>query len=770
MQRILRKRIFRDLKENIFRYLALGFLIILGMYIVISLVGAADSIIEGTKDAAEANHVEDGQFQVFVPLSEEEKLSIAKAGVVLEEHFSMDYELPDDSMLRIFSKREKIDFVQADSGNIPEKNGEILLERRYCEEHDISTGDEVMIGDIHFKVSGIGTAPDYESVLRNLSDSAVDSVRFGIGFVTEEDYRLLKERGESISSEEYSYAYLLEGKITQDELQEILQNMEMSSEDIDDEFFQEYWERTGGWMVPLPKVMQCITAGENPRIASAAADKSVDHASGLAAGVIILILFAYIISVFTVHGIEREARMIGTLYAMGVKKNELLRHYLALPVMVTFIAATVGTALGYSSFGVGRQMIQPYGYFSIPSVGVRCEPYLLIYGLVMPPFAAVFTNYLVIRKKLDRPALALIRGEHKKEKAKNRKIRGSFVHVFRIRHILREKRTAFTVFCGMLISLLVVMLSLNCYALCVHIQEENAEDTRFEYMYTYKYPQEKVPEGSEEAYGVTMKKETLGYSFDVTLLGIHEDNPYFDANVNEGKDRVLISSALAQKYNLDTGDTLILWDEENGRYFAFEIDGAVKYSAGFFAFMDIDSMRELMGKNEDYYNIVFSDFELDIDSGRLYSTLSKDEVKKSSSVFVSQMTPMIVTLLAASVLIFAVVMYLMMKVMIDRSAMSISMLKVFGYRKKEIGKLYLNGNLFVVALSAALGIPLSKAVMDRLYPYLVSNIACGLNLTFSWQMYTGIFAGILALYFVINRLLMFRVSKILPAEVLKNRE
>ena len=196
----------------------------------------------------------------------------------------------------------------------------------------------------------------------------------------------------------------------------------------------------------------------------------------------------------------------------------------------------------------------------------------------------------------------------------------------------------------------------------------------------------------------------------------------------------------------------------------------MKYSAGFFAFMDIDSMRELMGKNEDYYNIVFSDFELDIDSGRLYSTLSKDEVKKSSSVFVSQMTPMIVTLLAASVLIFAVVMYLMMKVMIDRSAMSISMLKVFGYRKKEIGKLYLNGNLLVVVLSAALGIPLSKAVMDRLYPYLVSNIACGLNLTFSWQMYTGIFAGILALYFVINRLLMFRVSKILPAEVLKNRE
>ena len=37
MQKILRKRVLRDLKENILRYLALGFLIILGMYLVVSI-------------------------------------------------------------------------------------------------------------------------------------------------------------------------------------------------------------------------------------------------------------------------------------------------------------------------------------------------------------------------------------------------------------------------------------------------------------------------------------------------------------------------------------------------------------------------------------------------------------------------------------------------------------------------------------------------------------------------------------------------------------
>ena len=42
MQKVLRKRILRDLRENKFRYLALAVLIIMSMYLVISLVGAAE--------------------------------------------------------------------------------------------------------------------------------------------------------------------------------------------------------------------------------------------------------------------------------------------------------------------------------------------------------------------------------------------------------------------------------------------------------------------------------------------------------------------------------------------------------------------------------------------------------------------------------------------------------------------------------------------------------------------------------------------------------
>ena len=35
-------------------------------------------------------------------------------------------------------------------------------------------------------------------------------------------------------------------------------------------------------------------------------------------------------------------------------------------------------------------------------------------------------------------------------------------------------------------------------------------------------------------------------------------------------------------------------------------------------------------------------------------------------------------------------------------------------------------------------VPLSKKLMDAMYPVMVSNIACGMNLSFTWQMYASV--------------------------------
>lgn len=291
-----------------------------------------------------------------------------------------------------------------------------------------------------------------------------------------------------------------------------------------------------------------------------------------------------------------------------------------------------------------------------------------------------------------------------------------FVNRFRIRHMIREMRTSFTVIFGMFICLLIAMLGINCHLLCMNISKDNKADTKFEYMYTYKYLEKEVPENGEASFAKTFKRELFGYNFDVTLMGIDKENPYFDVDLKKDKNSVVLSSAAAQKFMLEIGDKIILTDEEKNEDRVFTVRDITQYSTSFYAFMDIDSMRDLFEVDDDYYNVVFSDKKLDIRAGRLYSTISKEEIDRSSDVFVGLMKPMVYTMTITSIFIFYVVMYLMMKVMIDRSSFGISLIKIFGYRMSEIKKLYLNGNFIMIAIGAIVCIPLSKIVMDAMYP------------------------------------------------------
>ena len=740
MQKILSKRILRDLKENCVRYLALGVLIILCMYVIISLIGTADTIILGTEKLAESNKLEDGQFSLFVPLSEKEKEKLTNQGITLEEQFYLDYAMEDGSTLRVFKNREKINLIEIVEGKEARIDTELVVERRYAEEHDIETGDSLKIGSDTFTVIGIGCTQDYDAPLKNFTDGSVDSVQFGTVFITEEAYNHLRSVGGSVKAEEYVYAYLLNEEI-------------------------EYFD------LEIPNLRGFLKAEDNPRIEAAADDQVLNKYGGLIAGGIVLVLFAYVISVFVVYGIEKENATIGALYALGVNRNELTLHYLCLPVVVSFLSGVIGCIIGFVSIGGSTIMGKTYEYFSLPNMESVYSPYLIVYGLVLPPAISALVNWIVIRGKLNRPALQMIKNEQKSHRMRQVRLENmNFVRAFCIRQIIRETRTSLTVLGGMFISLLILMLGLNCYVMCQHISEDNKADTKFEYLYTYKYPEESVPKGGYEAFTKTVKKETLGHKHEIAILGIGEDNPFFDVTLTDSRSDVVISSAMAEKYSLKKGEVFIVEDEEAKKQYTFMVKAITQYSTSLYVFMDIDSMREMFGENENYYNQVFSDKELDIEAGRLYGVTTKKDIEKSADVFIQQMMPMVIMMTVVSSLIFVVVMYLMMKVMIDRCAFHISMVKIFGYRTKEIKKLYLDGNFYVIAAGAAVCIPLAKKCMDLMYPIMVSNVSCGMNLRFSWHMYAIVYAAVLVLYFVINMLLTSKLKKVNLAEVLKNRE
>ena len=544
MQKVLRKRIWRDFKSNLPRYLALSLLIILAMYLVVSLVGAAETIIRGSENADSRQCVEDGDFSLFVPMKDEEMEDLEADGVTIEPQFYMDYEIDEDHTLRIFANRDEINKINLVKGTLAEKKNELVVERQFAEKNNISLGDVLTFGGREFTITGIGTTPDYDNVLKSLGDTGCDCLHFGTGFVAADVYDTLRAEEKSIKSEEYYYAYRLNGAMTDDELKDRLEDLEFSSGDVEDPFFQEYWNRTMGQKDDLTdgiqelldgvkelkdglaeltdhnleltdasgeifeaylkeanktlknygveeltkdnfetvlqteidgadnailrfsykdllsqlkelkafddgiieytdgtkeaedgsnelldgiqelkdetddmiddifsedaqNLMTFVKAGDNARIQAASGDQELYRSVGTIAGAILLILISYVLSVFVVHSIDQESAVIGALYALGVKRKNLMAHYVTLPTVITFVSGLIGTLLGYSSLGVPIQMQDCYNYYSLPDLDVIYMPYLFIYGIVVPPVISIIVNSLVIRKRLSKPVLKI---------------------------------------------------------------------------------------------------------------------------------------------------------------------------------------------------------------------------------------------------------------------------------------------------------------------------------------------------------------------------
>lgn len=931
MNKVLSKRILRDLKENFMRYLALIVMIILCMYIIVSVVAAADTIIDGSTAAADKNMVEDGHFSVFLPLTSAQEKEITDKGVTLEKMSYIDVEADCGGTLRIFRNRKSIDLIDIDNGRTAETTGEAFLEKRYCEEHDLSVGDTVTVLGSTLDIVGTGSVPDYDAPVKSISDVSAESFLFGLAFVTDEQYSDFLSC--SVKAEESVYAYRLNSKMTDEELKELIRGFAFDYNDVEDKYYREaiadtigrkddlrdginelldganemydgtdelydgtkelydglgeldsnssklndgaseifdayiaqagamlsaqgvpetltadnygdildkYAALTGNaeltalketldslkefadgtveytdgvkeaydgsdelrdgakelrdgaselrdgvqelkdqtddvidefFTVDLDNLTEFVKRSDNQRILGAANDVVTNKTAGLLSGVVILMLFTYVISVFIIHQIQSESSVIGALYALGVKKKDLIVHYLTLPTIVTLIGGAVGTYLGFCDFGARYQMQDSYSYFSLPELDTVHPLYLIIYGIVMPPLVCIIVNYIVINGRLSRSALSLIRNEQNTGTFSHVELKGkSFVRNFCIRQVLREMRTSVTVATALFICMMLFMIGADCYVLCSNVDKETKADTRYEYMYMLKYPEKTVPAGAESAYIESLSKTEYDNTLDVTIMGIDEGNKYFDYETVKGRSNIVMSRSVQQKYGLKAGDKLILSDNANEMDYAFTIKGVADYSAGLTVFMDIDSMRELFDKDDDYYNVLYSDAPLDIDEGRLYSIQTKDDIYRSSDVFIRLMMPMIIMISGVSVIIFCVVLFLMMNVMIDRAGFGISLIKIFGFRTKEIKRLYLNGNTAVIAVSSIIFIPLSKKIIDKFFPVLVANVSSGTNLTFKWYYYLLIFAAVMVIYSIINAVLVGKLKKITPAEVLKNRE
>ena len=121
--------------------------------------------------------------------------NIEDEDVKLCELFYKDKMLTKDKTIRLYKIREEMDLADVMEGRLPEKEGEIVIDRLFAENNEIEVGDSMTIDKKELKVVGMVALSDYSALFKNNSDMMFDATNFCVALVTPEQFRDFSNAG-----------------------------------------------------------------------------------------------------------------------------------------------------------------------------------------------------------------------------------------------------------------------------------------------------------------------------------------------------------------------------------------------------------------------------------------------------------------------------------------------------------------------------------------------------------------------------------------------
>ena len=258
----------------------------------------------------------------------------------------------------------------------------------------------------------------------------------------------------------------------------------------------------------------------------------------------------------------------------------------------------------------------------------------------------------------------------------------------------------------------------------------------------------------------------------ITVYGVALDSRYWDG-IGVGSGRAVFGRGLVDKFGFAEGQTVSLYDKyaDEAHDVVFEGDGFTWGSKSDMAvYMSLDDFNRLFGNDAGYFNAYASDEPLDLDARYLANDLTPADMDAIGEQFVGMMDDMIGMLVGLSVFIFLVFMYLLTKSVIDLSARAISYMKVFGYRDREISRLYVRSITLTVAVSLVACQPLIIGGLTAIFRAMLLAYSGNIEIFVPLSAIAEVIAIGFATYLVVALLHVRRIKRVPLALALKVQE
>ncbi|WP_407310212.1 ABC transporter permease [Desulfosporosinus sp. SB140] len=381
---MLRRKTWRDLKENKGVYLACIIVIAIGLMIYTSMSIVVENMDKAQQAFYSETHFADGFISVTgYPENNVNMLTFLPGvdlaeGRIVKDVRLFDQQKDSNRYLRMVSinmtSPPKINQLHLLTGHLPEDNqSEIVVDPQFFAANHLTLGDSIKVilegKEATFRITGTAQNPEFIYIMRTAQDLYPSPTDFGIAYVPLSSLKgLVKEKGQ-VNDLVFTLKKGVSFESVKDSLQAKLKPYGLQS------------------IIPRKdQTSNSILNSEITNIRSMAKTLPV-----VFLGVAAIILYSMLRRL-----IEQQRVSIGTLKAFGFTDREVIWHYLTYPLLIGTIGGLLGgiagIALSYPLTTLYKQ------YFALPGLKSEFSVKYLLIGLSL---ALSFSIISGIRGSLD---------------------------------------------------------------------------------------------------------------------------------------------------------------------------------------------------------------------------------------------------------------------------------------------------------------------------------------------------------------------------------
>ncbi len=750
MRNPLWKRLPREFRENLGKYLSIFLLLTATITAGSAFLVVSDSMEYTLDQDKERGKLEDGSFTTNIALSETNLQNLEALQVQIEKKYYIDIkDFDKDATLRVYEDRKILNLASVHKGKLPQKADEIALDRLFARHREIEVGDLVVVEGRNMIVSGLISLPDYNSLYRSNSDFVMDSINFGVAVVSQDGFSNINQ-----NKLIYNYGYYFNDRSIETEVREKIEAQMAQS------------------LSQYTVIQEFLPASENQAITFLRNDMGSDVPMMKTFIYILIVIMAFVFAIIIRSTIESEATIIGTLRASGYTKQELIRHYMSLPLIATAFSAIVGNVLGYTVMITPFKTIY-YNSYCLSPFMMRWNTEAFLLTTLVPIVIMIIINYFVIYYKLSLSPLKFLRRDLKRGKQKKAiKLPDfKFITRFRLRVILQNKGSYLLLFIGMFFASVLLLFGLGIMPIVNNYVDKADDSCVSEYQYILK---SQIP--SLEGEPITVANLDTWYEFgnrdiEIVVNGIKEDSVFYKElplyDIDKG---IVLSSDFANKMGYKKGDVIHFKNPYVDQTYDLKVADIYSYQGSLSVFMKQKDLNQMLNQEVGYFNGYLSNHELDLEERYIAKIISRDDIKGVAEQMAYSFKGIVTIIDVFSVLIYLVLIYILTKLVIEKNAVNISLMKVFGYRQNEVRKLYFKATTIFIMATLIVGIPLEYLVVKYIMKFSLDKMGGYIEFSVPWYIYVQVIAAGIISYFAINAIHTKRVKRIQMNVALKSRE